>query len=353
MPSKPPPAAAQPRDLEVWAAKLARAVLDKLNYLERSPQAAAVRRLASSYGITLSQAARLVELFGSVDEAEEFLSTSSSHVLRTIRVNTLRASPSYVRRRLEMKGFKLRPYEPTPYGLVVEEEPIPIGATHEYMLGYYTIQGPASMLVVVALSPKHNARLAVDACAGAGGKTTQLAQHVRGVIVAVDINPRKLLALKNHLSRLGVFNVVAIKADARDLPGIVHGYEYAVVDAPCSGEGLWPYPWGRKPRRPADIASRVELQLQILASVVKGLSRGGELVYATCSISVEENEYVVSKTIELFEDLRVAPISIPGEPGVDDYMGYNLNPQVKMCRRLYPHKHSTEGFTICKLVRES
>ncbi|ABM81380.1 RsmB/NOP family class I SAM-dependent RNA methyltransferase [Hyperthermus butylicus] len=297
------------------------------------------------------QVVRYLELFDTVSEVERLLSTGEDKVMKTIRVNTLLADPEEVSERLEAKGFRLRRHPYIDYGLVVLEEPIPIGATHEYMLGLYTVQGPASMMVVPALDPPGKGRIA-DMCAGAGVKTTQIAQHSpQAHIVALDINRRKLLALKNNASRLAVFNIVALNMDARRLPQLGR-FDAILLDAPCSGEGLLAFQRGRWPRSFNDIASRVELQLQLLKAGIEALADNGVLVYATCSISVEENEYVVTRILEEYSslDLEEPPIKA-GLPGKQSYAGLKLDRRVSRCRRFYPHIHGTEGFTICRLVK--
>ncbi len=298
------------------------------------------------------QAARYLEIYGH-ETYELLLAFHEKRVMRSIRVNTLLVKPEELERLLREKGLAVQKHPYIWYGLVVEETPHPLGALHEYMLGLYTIQGPASMMAVPALDPKQGQRIA-DMCAGAGVKTTQISQHAPTArILALDINRRKLLALKNNASRLAAFNIVAVQMDARNLPKLGK-FNAILLDAPCSGEGLLHIAKGRWPRTFKDTLSRVQLQLQLLDAGVKALARGGVLVYSTCTLSVEENEYVVSKILEHHEDIDVTEPPIPGgSKGVESYANLPLNPNVKRCRRYTPHKDRTEGFTICRLERKS
>ncbi|KSW11682.1 hypothetical protein CF15_02360 [Pyrodictium occultum] len=307
------------------------------------------RELASRYSfIHIHQALRYLALLGG--EAERLLSIGEKDVMKTIRVNTLLTSVEELEERLAAKGVVTRRHPYIWYGLVVEETPYSIGALHEYMQGLYTIQGPASMMAVPALRPEEAGRIA-DMCAGAGVKTSQIAQHnPEAPILALDINSRKLLALKNNMSRLAVFNVAALHMDARRLPGLGR-FDAVLLDAPCSGEGLLPFPRGRWRRSFSDILSRVELQLQLLDAGLDALEPGGVLVYATCSIAVEENEYVVNTLLEARGDFVVEEPRVPGDPGVTSYIGLRLDPSLSRCRRFLPHRHRTEGFTICRLVK--
>ena len=302
-------------------------------------------RIAARYGwIHVHQAARYIELL-SMNDLEKILETKP---LKTIRTNTLLTTRDRLIKRLEAKGLLVKEYKPTPYGIIVEHTPIPIGALHEYMLGLYTIQGPASMLAVLAQEPEQANRI-LDMCAGAGIKTTQIAQHNnRAKIVALDINNRKLLALKNHLSRLHVDNVAAINMDARKAP-VLGKFDSILLDAPCSGEGLIPYPAKTRPRTIDDILTRVHLQLQLLDAALSTARKNAAIIYATCSMSFEENEYVIDTLLKKRGDFEIEQPRIPGEPGRTSYAGLRTDPSLARCRRLFPHIHRTEGFTICKL----
>jgi NOL1/NOP2/sun family putative RNA methylase len=299
------------------------------------------------------QAARYLEMMDTIELREMLRSFLEKTVPKTIRVNTRLTTVEELSKRLEEKGVTLRRHPYIDYGLIVLNSPHPIGALHEYMLGLYTLQGPASMLAVPALQPRDDARIA-DMCAGAGVKTTQISQHApNSKIVAVDVSRRKLLALKNNASRLAAFNIVALKMDARRLASLGK-FNQILLDAPCSGEGLLHLDKGRWPRSIDDTLSRVKLQLELLSAAASSLEDGGTIVYSTCTISVEENEYVVSRILETHQELTLeeAPI-LGGRPGVVEYAGLRLDPRVRMCRRYYPHTDGTEGFTICRLVRKA
>ncbi len=314
-----------------------------------------IEKLAEKYGAHVHQVVRYIETLGSISEAEQFLSSTEDSVFKTIRTNTLKIQRRDLISVLREKGLEVEEYKPTPYGIVVHFTPLPIGALHEYLYGYYIVQGPAPMLPVIELDPRDNEVIA-DTCAGAGVKTTQVSQHApRAAILALDINRRKLLALKNHASRLGIANIVSIVFDARRINALGLKFDKILLDAPCSGEGLWPLKKGRWPRSFDDIASRVPLQLELIYASIKALKRGGILVYSTCSISVEENELVISTLLNHLDDVVVEPLSKieTGLPGVREYFGVKLHDSVVYCRRLYPHVHRTEGFTICKLRKKA
>jgi NOL1/NOP2/sun family putative RNA methylase len=295
------------------------------------------------------QAARYIEALGLENAKLMLKAFASQSVARSIRVNTRLASVSTVVRRLEDKGFKLDKHPYIGYGLIVRFEPMSIGATHEYLLGLYTIQGPASMLAVPALNPPPKGRV-LDMCAGAGVKTTQISQHSpEASIIAVDINRRKLLALKNNASRLAATNILALRMDAREAwkLGV---FDSILLDAPCSGEGILHLEKGRWPRSIDDIVSRVILQYQLLKAGLKALREGGALLYSTCSVTVEENEYVISLILEEHDDIKVdEPPIRGGDRGITDYSTLRIASETARCKRFFPHRHGTEGFTICRI----
>ena len=303
----------------------------------------------------IHQALRYLALLG--DETEHFLHVSEKEVMKTIRVNTLKTDKSTLRERLEKKGFIIEQHPYIDYGLVVKKAPYSIGATPEYLTGLYTIQGPASMLAVPALEPLSKSTLIIDMCSGAGVKTTQISQHApRTPIIALDINRRKLAALKNNTSRLGVANITAYHADARKLAELIapQHASHILLDAPCSGEGLIPYSKGKWPRSFDDIISRVTLQYQLVKAAVEALKPRGVLVYSTCTISVEENEYVLTQFTKRGLLQPDKPPINGGSSGVTNYLGLEIDQRLRWaCRRFFPHRHHTEGFTICRLRKPS
>ena len=301
------------------------------------------------------QAARYLAQLG-LEEAKQLLETTEEKIMKTVRTNTVKTTPEALMEKLNRKGFKTRRHPYLSYGIQILHAPYSPGAAKEYLQGLYTIQGPASMLAVPSMKPGElpPRPLILDMCSGAGVKSTQLAQHrPDATIIALDINPRKLAALRNNASRLGHDNIVAVLRDARSPPIPGEGYDAVLLDAPCSGEGLLPFPKGRWPRSFNDIASRVELQLQLLWAGVEAAKPGAPILYATCSISVEENEYVVSKILSARSDVELEEPGVrAGSEGYTEYLGLPLSPRARLCRRFYPHRHRTEGFTICLLRKK-
>ena len=130
----------------------------------------------------------------------------------------------------------------------------------------------------------------LDACAGAGGKTLQLAkilQGAGGTVTAHDIRPKPLRELQTRQKRAGLSNIIVSRSVAGKFDGVL-------VDAPCTGSGTWRRsPHLKWTTTEARIQRAQEKQLLLLAHFSQQVAVGGLLVYATCSLCRDENEAVV------------------------------------------------------------
>lgn len=291
---------------------------------------------------------RLLEAFGE-DRARGIIEAFSKKPRPCIRVNTLRITREKLRERLEKKGFSLEKIRWNPHGLRVLEAPISIGATLEYLLGFYFVQEEASMLPPLALDPKPG-EIVCDMCAAPGGKTTYLAMLMenRGAIVAIDINREKTRALRSHLNRCGVENTIIYRMDARRVGELGIEFDKILLDAPCTGTGV---AW-KDPSALLQSRDRVErarrLQLELLEAAISVLRDGGVLVYSTCSLLPEENELVVERALELGGRLEEIPVDF-GSPALDRIGDRELPQDLRKCLRLFPDRHGTSGFFVARI----
>ncbi|KAB0399263.1 hypothetical protein E2I00_005294, partial [Balaenoptera physalus] len=171
-------------------------------------------------------------------------------------------------------------------------------ATPEYLAGHYMLQGASSMLPVMALAPQEHERI-LDMCCAPGGKTSYIAQLMKntGVILANDANAERLRSVVGNLHRLGVTNTVISHYDGRQFPKVVGGFDRVLLDAPCSGTGIISKdPAVKTNKDEKDILRCAHLQKELLLSAIDSVSAtsetGGYLVYCTCSVMVEENEWL-------------------------------------------------------------
>jgi len=212
--------------------------------------------------------------------------------------------------------------------------------------GALVVQDLASVTAGFVAAPKPG-QVVVDVCAAPGNKTTHLAAQMqnRGRIYSVDISGARLSHWKREIARCGCEIAMPIRADARRLPFKTEA-DIVLVDPPCSNSGVFARSpagkWKLTPARVNEFALRQYAILQASSDYVKP---NGTLVYCTCSILPEENEFVIEAFLRDAPEFRVVPqapfLGSPGLRGLD------------LCQRFYPHIHECNGYFIAKLQRAS
>jgi NOL1/NOP2/sun family putative RNA methylase len=269
---------------------------------------------------------------------------------RAIRVNTLLTSRKDVVATMEGRGVKLTPITWLKDGFYFEGGKSSAGASFEYLLGLYSIQEAAAQFPVQVLAPAAG-EVVLDMCAAPGGKTTQAAAWMgnRGVIVAVDVRRDRLYALENNLERTGVENCVAYFADAAELDYGNTLFDKILLDAPCSGNYVTDRSWFSK-RSLEDVEANAAEQKRLLGAALGLLKPGGVLIYTTCSLEPEEDEFNVQWLLEKYR-VRLEEVGGPGSPALTEIQGRTLSPDIVKCRRFWPDETGTQGFFVAKVVR--
>jgi 16S rRNA (cytosine967-C5)-methyltransferase len=261
-----------------------------------------------------------------------------------IRLNTLRGDSGSIDRLFD-EGFQLvdEPALPNTYRLLDDQG---ITETPEYKDGHFIIQDKASILVGDIAHPELG-DIVLDVCAAPGVKTSHLAQLMQntGRILSIDYNKTRLENMEHLMTRLGVTNARLVLADASKpdtLPKI--DADLVIIDPPCTATGLFhKVPSSKWRLTPHSIDSMARLQKRILWNASDRLKPGGTLVYSTCSIMVEENEEVVQSLLDRNPEFKLVEAVVRiGDHGL---LG------MEEAQRLYPHKHSCNGFFIAKLVK--
>ncbi|MHA1755106.1 MAG: NOL1/NOP2/sun family putative RNA methylase [Candidatus Odinarchaeia archaeon] len=308
--------------------------------------------LARKFNYPLWMVTRFSELLG--DELVNFLEANEKPLQKTIRVNTLKIQVEKLVEIMKRKSFQIKPLKWLKEGLIIAGGKFPLGATKEYLLGYYFIQTSASMLPPIVLEPKSD-EIIVDMCAAPGGKSTHISQLMKnkGLLISIEVNSKRVKSLKYNLSRCSVRNAIILHMDANDFKPSGFKVDKILLDAPCTGEGLIKVIPERKFSRTIDDIHYCSVnQKKLLSNAIKILKKGGVLVYSTCSLAPEENEEVIDYILKKF-NVEVSPITkIIGEPGVTSFKGKKFDDSIKYAKRLYPHKHNSIGFFICKLVKK-
>ncbi|MGC9148240.1 MAG: RsmB/NOP family class I SAM-dependent RNA methyltransferase [Sulfolobales archaeon] len=319
-----------------------------------------IKSIASKYGYQPYMIARYIDILG-LDETLNLLDIFERSELfkHSIRCNDLRCHCNKVIDSLERQGFVLKSVEWARYSYVVLRKPQKpsIGATHEYMKGcYYLYRDTASLIPVVLFRPLPGDYV-LDSCAAPGGKTVHMLLEMKdeGMVIANDISTERLVALKFNLIRMGFKSYIITKFDARKTHEIFKNeIPKILIDAPCSAEGAIMFDPGRKTKTDyLTLAKLVSREIEILSSSIEALAPGGLIAYITCSIAPEENEYVISKILDFYRE-NIEIIALPNNlwsKGVEKFLGYEFNPEVQKCVRVWPHKHFMEGYFICLLKK--
>ena len=221
--------------------------------------------------------------------------------------------------------------------------------------GLYYLQEASAMAPAALLDPKPGERV-LDLCAAPGGKSTQLAGKMqgRGLLVCNEINSKRAKILASNIERLGIANALVLNEHPQRLEPRFKGYfDKILVDAPCSGEGMF-----RKEEAAVTDWSEETVfmcarrQAEILHSASVMLRPGGRLVYSTCTFSPEENEGSVSEFLHTHPDFSIEAVDAPWfSPGRPDWIEHPV-PGLEKTFRLWPHRLLGEGH-YCAVLRKA
>ena len=267
---------------------------------------------------------------------------------QAIRINDTNAKGKNIPERLKHDGVTLEKIPFLENGFWVRRSRVSVGATAEYLLGLYSIQEAAAQIPATLFSDLKS-KVVLDACAAPGGKTVQLADVMdnTGVIVALDVDKRRLSALANHLERCQISNTLVYDRDARYASGLKLKFDRILLDVPCSGNFAADEHWfGRRTLR--DVERNARLQREILTDASKCLKDDGEIIYSTCSLEPEEDELNMDWAIKNL-NLTIEKVDSPGQDGVTDVFGESFDASISCCRRMWPG--DTQGFFVGKLKK--
>lgn len=209
-----------------------------------------------------------------------------------------------------------------------------IANTKEYKDGLLTVQDESSQLIAELLAPKENDKV-LDMCAAPGSKTQYISELMNntGKVLALDIHPHRVEIMKKYLTSLQLTNVTCVCYDSTKLhekSKLIGSFDKVLLDAPCLGLGVI--------RRKPDIAMSLQgekldeivlLQAKLLEEAYLMLKEGGTLVYSTCSINKKENDAQIMAFLGKHKDMKRV-----------------------FEKQIFPFDYDSDGFYICKLIKE-
>ena len=283
----------------------------------------------------------------------EFINEEPTQYLRANRLKTSREELSS--NLLKEYGIKTTPVNKIDSALKVLDSKKLTGKTIEHIIGEYYIQGLSSMIPPLILDPKPYETV-LDLCAAPGSKTTELAELMnnRGTLIANEIQLDRVKMLVYNLDRMSIANAGVIHSKGEWLSKhYAEHFNKILVDVPCSGLGII-----QKKDEVSDwwsIERAVklgDLQLRLLIAAIKMLKTGGEIVYSTCTLTIEENELIMNKVIDKYP-VQIMEINLPikSHPAFTNYGGIKLNPELSKAKRILPWEADTDGFFIVKLQK--
>ncbi len=269
--------------------------------------------------------ARMQQQLG--DEYDEYLRSLQRPRAVALRFNPLKGD-------IPALSFVEKPVPWEPMGYYYDPDSRP-GLHPYHEAGVYYLQEASAMASAALLEPQPG-EFILDLCAAPGGKSTQIAGRMqgKGLLVSNEINQKRAKVLSRNIERLGIANTVvtgeAPAALADRFPGFFHRI---MVDAPCSGEGMFRKEeaaitdWSEE-----NVEMCARRQAEILDCAAAMLRPGGRLVYSTCTFAPQEDEEAVEAFLARHPEFETEPVNAPwfqeSRPGM---------------YRLWPHKLLGEG----------
>lgn len=307
--------------------------------------------------MTTEVSQKIYDYFSSLygkDSADKYLQFIDQDSAQYIRVNTSKISKDILSGLLNEKyAIKTEPVDHFDKVLKILDGNDRIGKTIEHVLGFYYIQSLSSMMPPLILDPTSD-DIVLDLCGAPGSKSTQIVELMnnRGTLVVNEVDNERIKSLVFNLERMNAINASVIHSKGEVLSKVYDNhFTKVLVDAPCSGLGIIQKKGEVSNWWSLDHVDRLQhLQMRLLIAAIKMAKVGAEIVYSTCTLSVEENELVIDKILEKYPvELIEINLPIQGRSAFTEFEGKQLNPELKKAIRILPWEINSDGFFLVKM----
>ncbi len=282
---------------------------------------------------------RWLELWG-LDDTLGLCEANNSRPVISVRHNARNVDRETLLREMEAAGIDFRAHPDFPEYFMIGDFSR-FRQTDFLKDGWVSVQDVSTGIPVRLLDP-HPGEEVLDMCAAPGGKSAYIVEKMndQGYLLALEKHGNRTRILEENLNRIGASIAEILTGDALELV-LDRKFDRILLDAPCSGLGVLSKRVDlRWKRTPEDIQNMQDLQIQLLDAATRLLKPGGIIVYSTCTITVEENESVISRFLADHPDFRT-----------DSLMGEIPNPYLweKDAVRTFPHRHDMDGSFAVRL----
>jgi 16S rRNA (cytosine967-C5)-methyltransferase len=275
-------------------------------------------------------------------EAFQLMQANNSRPQYYIRVNNLRTKTENFKLRMEKSDIPFTESDWLP-GYFKVESVQPFIEKKWLDKGFCLVQDIAAGFAPTILDPQPGETI-YDLCAAPGTKTIVISDLMKGEgsVIAVDISSNRLEKLAQSALNYNAENIKIRRSDARDIDLKVT--EGVLLDAPCTGTGVLSkradLRWKRTEK---DLEDLVKLQEELLDEAANMITKGGRLVYSTCSLEPEENWEQIEKFLDKYDNFELDDLNgyLPEEVLIENGKAYQT----------YPHKHACDGHFGVRLVR--
>jgi 16S rRNA (cytosine967-C5)-methyltransferase len=277
----------------------------------------------------------------------QLLAAGDAQAPMWLRINSRRTTIDEYLEMVRVAGLGARA-EPRVPQAVLLDAPCDVQDLPGFAQGLVSVQDLGAQCVAFPLGLAAGQRV-LDACAAPGGKTALIAEREPDLakLVAVDIDPQRLVRVRENLTR-GNLHADVQSGDAGEPAAWWDGvpFDRILLDAPCSGLGvIRRHPDIRLRKSPSDIDKLPQLQRRLLDAAWTMLKAGGRLVYATCTLTRSENRDLIAAFLRSTEDAHCVP--------AEDWVGWpNFGEADDFGRQILPGEAGADGFYYAALTKQ-